>query len=53
MIDPNVFQAVNYDPEVYSGYAFGMGVERIALLRHKIDDIRLFYQNDIRFLEQF
>lgn len=53
MVDPNVFEAVNVDPEQYTGYAWGMGVERIAMLRHGIDDIRLFYKNDIRFLEQF
>jgi phenylalanyl-tRNA synthetase alpha chain len=53
MIDPNVFGYVNYDPEKYSGYAFGMGAERIAMLRYGIDDIRLFFENDIRFLEQF
>lgn len=53
MIDPNVFKSVNYDPEQYSGYAFGMGVERIAMLKYGIDDIRLFFENDIRFLEQF
>ncbi len=53
MIDPEVFRKVGYDPEVYSGYAFGMGVERIALLKYRIDDIRLFYENDLRFLRQF
>lgn len=53
MIDPNVMKSVNYDPEEYSGYAFGMGIERIAMLRHKIDDIRLLYENDLRFLRQF
>ncbi len=53
MVDPNVFEAVGIDPEKYTGYAWGMGVERIAMLRHSIDDIRLFYKNDIRFLEQF
>ena len=53
MIDPEVFKRVGYDPEVYSGYAFGMGVERIAMLKYRIDDIRLFYENDIRFLSQF
>jgi phenylalanyl-tRNA synthetase alpha chain len=53
MIDPNVMEAVDYDPEKYSGYAFGMGIERIAMLRHKIDDIRLLYENDLRFLRQF
>ena len=53
MIDPAVFKAVGYDPEEYSGYAFGMGIERITMLKHKIDDIRLFYENDLRFLNQF
>ena len=53
MIDPNVFKFVGYDPEVYSGFAFGMGIERIAMLKFGIDDIRLFYENDVRFLEQF
>jgi phenylalanyl-tRNA synthetase alpha chain len=53
MIDPAVFIAVDYDPEVFSGYAFGMGVERIAMLKHGIGDIRLFYENDLRFLRQF
>ncbi len=53
MVDPNVFKAVGYDPERYTGYAFGMGIERIALLRLGIDDIRLFYENDLRFLNQF
>jgi phenylalanyl-tRNA synthetase alpha chain len=53
MIDPNVFGYVNYDSEKYSGYAFGMGVERIAMLKFGIDDIRLFFDNDIRFLKQF
>lgn len=53
MVDPNVLQAVNIDPEEFSGYAFGMGVDRIALLRYGMDDIRTLYENDIRFLEQF
>jgi phenylalanyl-tRNA synthetase alpha chain len=53
MVDPNVFRNVGYDPEVYSGYAWGMGLERVAMLRYGIDDIRLFYQGDLRFLEQF
>jgi len=53
MIDPNVFGFVKYDPEKYTGYAFGMGIERIAMLKYGIDDIRLFFENDIRFLEQF
>ena len=53
MVDPNVFKAVGYDPEIYSGFAFGMGIERIAMILYEIDDIRLFYQNDLRFLKQF
>jgi len=53
MVDPNVFRSVGYDPERYTGYAFGMGIERIALLRYGIDDIRLFFDNDVRFLNQF
>ncbi|MFC1568422.1 phenylalanine--tRNA ligase subunit alpha [Candidatus Margulisiibacteriota bacterium] len=53
MIDPNVFKAVKYDPEKYSGFAFGMGIERIAMLKYGIDNIRLFFENDMRFLEQF
>lgn len=53
MVDPHVLQAVGIDPERYTGYAFGMGVERIALIRHDIEDIRLFYENDVRFLQQF
>ncbi len=53
MIDPAVYGFVGYDPEVYTGFAFGMGVERIAMLRHGISDIRLFFENDIRFLSQF
>jgi phenylalanyl-tRNA synthetase alpha chain len=53
IVDPAVFEAVGYDPEVWSGYAFGMGLERLAMLVYGIDDIRYFYQNDIRFLKQF
>lgn len=53
MVDPSVFGFVDYDPEEFSGFAFGMGVERIAMLRHGISDIRLFFENDIRFLSQF
>lgn len=53
MVHPNVFKSVGYDPEIYSGYAFGWGVERIAMMKYKIHDIRLLYQNDIRFLDQF
>lgn len=53
MVHPQVLERVNIDPEVYSGFAFGMGVERIPILRYGIDDIRLFYSNDLRFLKQF
>jgi phenylalanyl-tRNA synthetase alpha chain len=53
MIDPEVFRMVGYDPEVYSGFAFGLGIERIAMLKYGIDDIRLYYENDQRFLSQF
>jgi phenylalanyl-tRNA synthetase alpha chain len=53
MVDPKVLEAVGVDPERYTGYAFGMGVERIAMLRYKISDIRVLYENDVRFLEQF
>ena len=53
MVDPEVFKSVGYDPKVWRGYAFGMGVERIAMLKHGINDIRLFYNGDIRFLRQF
>jgi len=53
MVDPTVFEAVGYDPEIWSGYAFGMGLERLAMLLYGIDDIRYFYQNDLRFLQQF
>lgn len=53
MVDPKVFEAVGYEPGKYTGYAFGMGVERIAMLLYGIDDIRLFYENDVRFLRQF
>lgn len=53
MVDPNVLAAVGYDPEVYSGFAFGLGVERMCMRRHGITDIREFYKNDVRFLAQF
>ena len=53
MVDPNVFKYVNYDSEKYTGYAFGMGIERIAMLKYGIDDIRIFFENDLRFLKQF
>jgi len=53
MVDPNVLSAVGIDPEVYSGFAFGMGVERLTMLKYAVDDIRLFFNNDVRFLNQF
>lgn len=53
MVDPNVFKAVGYDPEKYTGYAFGMGIERIAILKYDIPDIRMYFENDLRFLKQF
>ena len=53
MVDPNVLKNVGLDPDAYSGYAFGLGVERVAMLMHSIDDIRHFYTNDVRFLRQF
>jgi phenylalanyl-tRNA synthetase alpha chain len=53
MVDPNVFRAVGYDPEEVTGFAFGLGIERLCMRRHGIDDIRLLYQNDTRFLRQF
>jgi phenylalanyl-tRNA synthetase alpha chain len=53
MVDPNVLKNAKIDPEKYSGFAFGMGIERIAMLLYQIPDIRMFYENDIRFLEQF
>ena len=52
-VDPDVFRNVGYDPEVWSGFAFGLGIERIALLRHGLSDLRLFWENDVRMLEQF
>jgi len=53
MVDPEVFKAVGYDPDKVTGYAFGMGVDRIAMLKYRIGDIRLLYENDVRFLRQF
>ena len=52
MVHPAVFEAVGYDPEQVTGFAFGMGMERVAMLKYGVDDIRLFYENDLRFLEQ-
>ncbi|PLX98070.1 MAG: phenylalanine--tRNA ligase subunit alpha [Desulfuromonas sp.] len=53
MIDPEVFRSVDYDPDVYSGFAFGMGLERIAMLKYGVNDLRLFFENDVRFLKLF
>ncbi len=53
MVHPNVLKAVDIDPEVYSGWAFGFGIERIAMRKYAINDIRLFVENDVRFLSQF
>jgi phenylalanyl-tRNA synthetase alpha chain len=53
MVHPAVFEAVGYDAEKYTGFAWGLGIERIAMLRHNVSDIRLFFENDLRFLEQF
>ena len=52
-VDPDVFRNVGYDPDVWSGFAFGLGIERIAMLRHGLGDLRLFWENDVRMLEQF
>ncbi len=53
MVHPAVFEAVGYDPDAVTGFAFGVGIERLALLMYGVEDIRLFYENDLRFLEQF
>ena len=53
MVDPNVFGFVDYDPEIYTGFAFGVGIERVAMLKHGVNDLRLFFENDLRFLRQF
>jgi len=53
MVDPNVFRAVGYDPEEFTGFAFGLGIERVCMRRHNVTDIREFYKNDVRFLQQF
>ena len=53
MVDPEVFSAVGYDAEKYTGFAFGFGIERVAMIRHGIDDIRLFLESDLRFTRQF
>ena len=53
VVDPNVFEAVGYDPEEWSGFAFGLGIDRIAFLRHGLPDLRLFWENDLRMVRQF
>lgn len=53
MVDPEVYRAVGYDPEAFTGFAFGMGVERVAMLKYGIGDLRMFFENDLRFLRQF
>ena len=53
MVDPNVLKANGIDPEKYSGFAFGMGIERIAMLKYGVKDLRLYFENDVRFLHQF
>jgi phenylalanyl-tRNA synthetase alpha chain len=53
MVDPAVLENCGIDSKTYTGFAFGMGIERIAMLKYKVDDLRLFYENDIRFLNQF
>jgi phenylalanyl-tRNA synthetase alpha chain len=53
MVHPAVFEAVGYDPERWSGFAFGLGIDRIVMLRYGVHDIRLFFDNDLRFLSQF
>jgi phenylalanyl-tRNA synthetase alpha chain len=53
MVDPKVFEAVGYDSEKWTGFAFGMGADRLTMIRHGINDIRHLFENDVRFLEQF
>ena len=53
MVHPKVLQAVNIDPDMYQGYAFGLGLDRLAMLKYKINDLRLMFKNDTDFLEQF
>ena len=53
MVDPHVLKNCGIDPEVYTGYAFGMGIERIAMLKYQVTDLRVFFENDVRFLKQF
>ena len=53
MVDPNVFEFVGYDTEKYTGFAFGLGIDRLVMMKYGIDDIRRFFENDMRFLSQF
>jgi phenylalanyl-tRNA synthetase alpha chain len=53
MVDPNVLRNCNIDPEIYTGYAFGIGIERMTMVKYRINDLRLYFENDLRFLEQF
>jgi phenylalanyl-tRNA synthetase alpha chain len=53
MVDPAVFEAVGYDPEIWTGFAFGMGIDRVAMLKYRVDDLRMLFENDARFLDQF
>jgi phenylalanyl-tRNA synthetase alpha chain len=53
MVHPNVLRAVGYDPDIYSGFAFGLGIERLTMMRSGVDDVRAFAGNDLRFLRQF
>ncbi len=53
MVDPNVFDILGIDSEIYTGYAFGLGIERIAMLKYNIPDLRILYENDLRMLRQF
>ena len=53
MVDPSVFEEVKYDPRKYQGFAFGFGIDRMTMIKYRINNIRLFYENDMRFLEQF
>jgi phenylalanyl-tRNA synthetase alpha chain len=53
MVDPNVLENCGIDSKIYTGFAFGMGIERVAMLKYQINDLRLFFENDVRFLKQF
>ena len=53
MVDPNVLKFCGIDPEKYTGYAFGMGIERVCMLKYRVNDLRLYFENDKRFLDQF